>query len=141
TIAEEKKIILQDGKLYIPSLYYAEDHFSSHLKRIFDTDVVEETTEAELLKIIGQIEEEESIYYGEQQFAAMKDALHSKLMILTGGPGTGKTTVIKGILKAYAAIHDVSLDYHAYKNKSDFPFILTAPTGRAAKRMQESTGM
>ena len=140
-IAEEKKVILSQSNVYMPSLYYAEDHFSAHIKRIMQTEIENETTEAELLKIIGQIEEEESIYYGEQQFEAMRDALHEKVMILTGGPGTGKTTVIKGILKAYAAVHDVSLDYHAYKNKKDFPFILTAPTGRAAKRMQESTGL
>src|SRR5699024_12838331 len=72
---------------YMPSLYYAEDHFSAHIKRIMQTEIENETTEAELLKIIGQIEEEESIYYGEQQFEAMRDALHEKVMILTGGPG------------------------------------------------------
>lgn len=140
-LAEEKKIILQDGKVYLPSLYYAEDHFSSHIKRMMESKVETATTDAELMKIIGEIEEEESLSYGEEQFAAIKQAIHSKIMILTGGPGTGKTTVIKGILKAYAHIHDVSLDYHHYDKKSDYPFVLTAPTGRAAKRLQESTGI
>src|SRR5699024_1028120 len=65
----------------------------------------------------------------------------SKLMIITGGPGTGKTTVIKGILHAYATIPDTPYDIKDYKEKSDYPFVLTAPTGRAAKRLNESTGL
>lgn len=140
-LAEEKKVIMKDSNVYIPSLYYAEDHFSSHLKRLLDDPIETETTDAELLKIIGEIEEEEIIAYGNEQFEAIQQAIDAKVMILTGGPGTGKTTVIKGILKAYAAIHDVSLDYHAYDKKADYPFVLTAPTGRAAKRLQESTGI
>src|SRR5699024_12642011 len=58
-----------------------------------------------------------------------------------GGPGTGKTTVIKGIIQSFSTIHDLSTDPKDYKNAKDFPFILTAPTGRAAKRLQESTGI
>src|SRR5690625_533083 len=93
------------------------------------------------MKILGDIEEDEIISYGEEQFQAIHQALQSKLMILTGGPGTGKTTVIKAILKAYADIHQLSIDMKDYKKKSEFPFILAAPTGRAAKRLQQSTGM
>ncbi|MFD2133639.1 ATP-dependent RecD-like DNA helicase [Pseudogracilibacillus auburnensis] len=140
-LGEEKKVIVVDGKVFLPSLYYAEDHFSSHMKRMMESEVKTETTDAELMKIIGEIEEEEILSYGEEQFAAIKRAIHSKIMILTGGPGTGKTTVIKGILKAYADIHDLSLDRHTYEKKADYPFILTAPTGRAAKRLHESTGL
>ncbi len=96
---------------------------------------------AELLKITGDIEEEESLSYGKEQFDAIVQAIHSKIMILTGGPGTGKTTVITGIIQAFAKIHELSLNLSDYKNKDSFPFILTAPTGRAAKRMSESTGL
>ncbi len=88
-------------------LYYAEDQFSSHIKRILSKEIETDVTDAELMKLIGEIEEEESLSYGEEQFEAIKRAIHSKLMILTGGPGTGKTTVIKGILKVYAEIHDL----------------------------------
>ncbi len=140
-LAGEKKIILKDDNVYLPSLYYAEDQFSSHIKRIMDKKIETETTDAELMKLIGEIEEEEILSYGEEQFSAIKQAIHSKLMILTGGPGTGKTTVIKGILKVYADIHDLSTNRHDYDNGDDYPFILTAPTGRAAKRLQESTGI
>src|SRR5690625_3965075 len=137
----EKKIIIKDNRVYLPSLFYAEEQFSSHIKRIMEKEIQTNTTDAELMKLIGEIEEEESLSYGEEQFSAIKQAIHSKLMILTGGPGTGKTTVVKGILKVFADIHDLSVNRHDYKNASDFPFILTAPTGRAAKRLQESTGI
>jgi len=138
---KEKKLILFQGNVYLPSLYYAEDGFASSIKRIIMQQVEEETTLADLMKIIGQIEEEEVLSYGKEQFAAIEKALKSKLMILTGGPGTGKTTVIKGIIKAYAAIHQVSIEPNNYQHKKDFPFVLAAPTGRAAKRLTESTGL
>nr|WP_244513667.1 ATP-dependent RecD-like DNA helicase [Oceanobacillus limi] len=137
----EKSVIIYQGNVYLPSLYYAEDGFASHVKRLLENKVEFDTTEAELMKIIGEIEEEETLSYGKEQYEAIRRALHSKLMILTGGPGTGKTTVIKGIIKAYGSIQSLSTDPSDYDNKSDFPFVLTAPTGRAAKRMKESTGL
>ncbi|WP_099158613.1 SF1B family DNA helicase RecD2 [Virgibacillus ndiopensis] len=138
---KEKKVIIQNGNVYLPSLYYAEDGFASHLKRLITKPIEKTTSLAELMKIIGDIEEQEVLSYGKEQFSAINQSLDSKITIVTGGPGTGKTTVIKGILKAYAAIHDVALDPKDYENKADYPFILTAPTGRAAKRLNESTGL
>ena len=140
-VNESEKIVMKDDKLYIPSLYYAEKHFSSHVNRVMNHTTDTTVTDAELMKLIGQTEEAEAISYGMEQFEAIKQALHSKLMILTGGPGTGKTTVVKAILSAFAAIHDLSLEQKDYKKASQFPFILAAPTGRAAKRLQQSTGL
>ncbi|MFD1850188.1 ATP-dependent RecD-like DNA helicase [Oceanobacillus bengalensis] len=137
----EKKVIVKEGNVYLPSLYYAEDGFSSHLKRVIDHKLEEETPLAEVMKIIGDIEEQEVLSYGKEQFNAINQAIHSKVMILTGGPGTGKTTVIKGIINAYARVHGLSLNPKDYDKKADFPFILTAPTGRAAKRLSESTAL
>lgn len=137
----EKKIIVGNEKVYLPSLYYAEDGFSSHIKRIISKPVSTEIELSKLMKIIGDIEEAEVLSYGTEQFEAINQALHSKIMIVTGGPGTGKTTVIKGILNAYARIHDLPYDISEYENKSDYPFVLAAPTGRAAKRLNESTGL
>lgn len=136
-----KKVIIQNGNVYLPSLYYAEDGFASSIKRLTEQPVDDDTTTAELMKIIGDIEETEILSYGEEQFDALSKALKSKLMIVTGGPGTGKTTVVKGIVKSYASIHNVSMDPADYKSTSDFPFVLTAPTGRASKRLTESTGL
>lgn len=138
---EESSIVIKEEYVYLPILYYAEEGFAKNVKRLVLTDIEEQTTLADLMKIIGDIEEAESLSYGKEQFDAIEQALHSKVMILTGGPGTGKTTVIKGILNAYAAIYDIPYDIDDYEDKSTYPFILTAPTGRAAKRLNESTGL
>ncbi|MEC5422161.1 ATP-dependent RecD-like DNA helicase [Virgibacillus sp. C22-A2] len=137
----DKSVIIQHGNIYLPSLYYAEDGFISHLKRIIEKPIEKDIPLAELMKIIGDIEETEILSYGKDQFEAINQALHSKVAIVTGGPGTGKTTVIKGILNAYAAIQELSLDPKDYDNGDEYPFVLTAPTGRASKRLKESTGL
>ena len=97
---------------------------------------------SEIRKAIGEVEERLDVNYAETQVAAIETALHSPAMILTGGPGTGKTTVIRGFVEVYAELHGLSLDPKEYaKKKEPFPIILAAPTGRAAKRMSESTGL
>ncbi|WP_439708960.1 AAA family ATPase [Lacticaseibacillus zeae] len=58
---------------------------------------------------------------------------------MTGGPGTGKTTVTDGIVRTYARLHDLSLDANQYNSDDPFPIMLAAPTGRAAKRISETT--
>ncbi|WP_058307295.1 SF1B family DNA helicase RecD2 [Gracilibacillus massiliensis] len=138
---KDKQIIVLEKKVYLPSLYYSETGFCSQIKRIAEKKIERSFTDAELLKIVGAIEEEEALSYGKEQYQAMETALSEKMFILTGGPGTGKTTVIKGIINAYAEINGHSLDPDDYKEDEEYPFVLTAPTGRAAKRMKESTGI
>ncbi len=140
-INELERIVIENDNLYLPSLFYAEKHFSTHVTRLMNQPIEMSVTDAELMKLIGKTEESEAISYGMEQFEAIKRAIHSKLMILTGGPGTGKTTVVKAILTAFASIHQLSVHQKDYKKASEFPFILAAPTGRAAKRLQQSTGM
>src|SRR5699024_5067459 len=86
-IAEKIK---KDNDIYLITLYYAEDCFSSHLKRIMSVPIDEEVPTADLLKIAGEVEESDVISYGDKQFTAISQAINSKVMILTGGPGTGK---------------------------------------------------
>lgn len=139
---QNESIVIRDNNVYLPSLYYAETGFNNHLQRMLSHgEPEEETTLDELLKIIGEMEERESLSYGEEQFEAIHQAIHSKVTIVTGGPGTGKTTVIKGILNAFSEVHGLSYDIDSYDNNAEYPFILTAPTGRAAKRLSESTGL
>ncbi|WP_082233744.1 SF1B family DNA helicase RecD2 [Halobacillus massiliensis] len=140
-LAENRYVFIEEDRIYLPSLYYAENGFCHQLERITSDELEIEFTQADLMKIIGDIEEKESISYGEDQFNAIEKALHSKAMILTGGPGTGKTTVIKGIIQSYAILNELSTDPKDYAQGDPFPFILVAPTGRAAKRMTESTGL
>src|SRR5699024_8187447 len=99
---ESGAIVDKNEKVYLPQLYYAETGFSKSIKRILNEEIKTQTTQAELMKYIGDIEEKEALSYGEEQFQAIDLALKSKTMILTGGPGTGKTTVIKGIIQSYA---------------------------------------
>ena len=139
-MAEEEYLVEESDRVYLPVSYYAEAGLTTQLKRISELEVEETVVEADLLKVVGEVEEEEHLTYGKVQYEAIKQALMTKVMILTGGPGTGKTTVIKGILKAYSELNDVSMKLQDYAKRSDFPYILTAPTGRAAKRITESTG-
>src|SRR5690606_18969942 len=91
---------------------------------------------------VGEIEEELGVSYADKQREAMMTAFSSPLMILTGGPGTGKTTVIRGICHLFSRLHECSLDPKDYEGTEDpYPIHLVAPTGRAAKRMSETTGL
>ena len=140
-LSEEKKLILSDEQVSIPSLYYSELKSVQNLYRIkTNTTKLKEIEQSDLQMHIGEIESYNKVNYAASQKEALETALNSKVMLLTGGPGTGKTTVIKGIVELYAEIHGLSLDYDDY-NEDDYPVVLAAPTGRASKRLQESTGL
>lgn len=141
-LEEEGKIIIEDKKIYLPSLYFSEKGLVSNIKRILEQkDYDEQFPESEFLLALGELEERLKVQYAPTQKEAIQTALMSPMLILTGGPGTGKTTVIKGIVELYGELHGCSLDPKDYKDEEPFPFLLAAPTGRAAKRMSESTGL
>lgn len=138
---EEKRIIVDNEKVSIPSLYYSELKSVQNLYRIkTHTSKLKEIEQSDLQIHIGEIETSNEVSYAESQKKALQTAINSKVMLLTGGPGTGKTTVIKGIVELYAEVHGISLDYDDYQ-EDDYPVVLAAPTGRASKRLQESTGL
>ena len=139
---EEGKLAAEERRLYIPSLYFSEIGIASKIERILENDTADQFPVSEIRKAVGEVEERLGVNYAETQVAAIETALHSSAMILTGGPGTGKTTVIRGFVEVYAELHGLSLDPKEYaKKKEPFPIVLAAPTGRAAKRMSESTGL
>lgn len=142
-LGEEGKIIVEEKRVYLPSLYFSEKGIVTNINRILSqTEYEDQFPESEFLLALGELEERLDVEYAPAQKEAIQTALGSPMLILTGGPGTGKTTVIKGIVELYSELHGVSMDINDYKNEDDpFPFILAAPTGRAAKRMAESTGL
>lgn len=141
-LGEERKVIAEGQQLYLPSLFFSEKGIVTNIKRILNqTEFNEQFPESEFLLALGQLEERLSVQYAPSQKDAIQKALMSPMMILTGGPGTGKTTVIQGIVELYGELHGCSLNPKDYKKEEPFPFLLAAPTGRAAKRMAESTGL
>ncbi|MGG1677526.1 ATP-dependent RecD-like DNA helicase [Neobacillus sp. NRS-1170] len=142
-LEEEGKIIGEEKRIYLPSLFFAEKGLVTSINRILkQTEYKEQFPESEFLLELGSLEERIGVQYAPTQKEAIQTALMSPMLILTGGPGTGKTTVIKGIVELYAELHGCSLELKDYHKKDEpFPFLLAAPTGRAAKRMSESTGL
>lgn len=140
---EESKICGEETRLYLPSLYYSEIGIASKILDLLNhNDKQERFTKDEIRKAIGEVEERLEVSYAETQVKAIECALNSSVMILTGGPGTGKTTVIRGLVEVYAELHGLSLNPKEYAQKEEpFPIVLAAPTGRAAKRLAESTDL
>ncbi|MFC3883037.1 ATP-dependent RecD-like DNA helicase [Bacillus songklensis] len=136
----DKKVKLVEEKVYIPSLYYAEKGVAKAIDKLMaQTQYENQFPESEFLLALGELEERLGVQYAPSQKEAIQKALMSPMMLLTGGPGTGKTTVIKGIVELYAELHGCSLNPKDYKKDNPFPVLLVAPTGRAAKRMSEAT--
>jgi len=139
---EESKICGEETRLYLPSLYYSEVGIASKILELINQNGKPRFSKDEIRKAIGEVEERLDVSYAETQAKAIECALNSSLMILTGGPGTGKTTVIRGFVEVYAELHGLSLNPKEYAQKEEpFPIVLAAPTGRAAKRLAESTDL
>lgn len=138
-LEKKKQIHYEENRLYPTNLYRAEYQIADHLNRLMNAkeDTVADET---IVKTLNHVESETGIKYDQVQVSAIKTALNNKVMLLTGGPGTGKTTIIRGIVECYAKVHQISLDIDEYKEKT-FPVLLAAPTGRAAKRMSEATDL
>lgn len=139
---EESKLVIDQKRIYLPSLYFSEKGIVTNIQRILaQEEYKNQFPESEFLLALGKLEERINVQYAPSQKEAIQTALMSPMMILTGGPGTGKTTVIKGIVELYSELHGCSLNPKDYSKDNPFPILLAAPTGRAAKRMSESTGL
>ena len=117
-------VIRDEEAIYLPPFYFSEVGCAKRLRKlmkgcrriVLDGEAV-----------AGQIQAQPGVSYDERQLEAIRVAVSSKVMVLTGGPGTGKTTTTLGIICAY--------------QRAGCQVILAAPTGRAAKRMSEAAGM
>ena len=121
-IAKED-LILDEEAIFLPPFYYAEIGVASKLKRLLE-DSTGNLFDGTLN--IEEIVKKTGIQYDDVQVAAIQQAVKSKVMVLTGGPGTGKTVTTQGIIAALESLGQ--------------GILLVAPTGRAAKRMNEATG-
>ena len=127
-LIEEDKIQNVETKIFENSLYFAEEGIRSNLIRILKKGKQETFDAPKLDSIIEQVEQDLGIRYDHIQKKAICDAINHKVFILTGGPGTGKTTVINGIIATYAALHKLDL-----AKKQKLPILLAAPTRQATR--------
>lgn len=138
-LAKKGQLISQDHRLYPDILFRGEWQIAQHILRLAET-AVEPVSAKDFKQYIQQAEANLDIQYDQWQKAAIQQALNSPVSLLTGGPGTGKTTVLNGIVYCFAQKFEISLDINSYHEET-FPILLAAPTGRAAKRMSETTGL
>ena len=109
--------------IYLPELYHAECYIQ---RRLLEASRMRFPAPKHLDRILRDIQKESGIAYSQQQEEAVRGALDSGVLLLTGGPGTGKTTILQGVLAVY--------------QQMGLKCVLAAPTGRAAKRLSEVTG-
>ena len=123
----DRKIIMKQSgdqvQIYSSSFYYMEANTATMLREL---DITYDVADAEIEQRIHNIEKQTGMQLDEHQVQAVKEAVRNGLLIITGGPGTGKTTTINTIIR--------------YFEMEGMDIFLAAPTGRAAKRMSETTG-
>jgi exodeoxyribonuclease V alpha subunit len=131
----ENRIVIEDLKtlkvfegnqkaVYLAKFHLSETNIANRMRTLINTP--KSTRKIQTDKAIEWVQKQLSITLAEKQIEAVKCAADKKVMVITGGPGTGKTTIINAILKIFS--------------KLKINIMLAAPTGRAAKRMSETTG-
>lgn len=123
-------VIIMEDKYILKDIYEIEKSISSKISVLVSSPKVEIKG---LESVLSMLENVFSIEYNELQKNAIKTSLENKINIITGGPGTGKTTIIKGIVEAYKQIEKIN------DIRLNDEMVLLAPTGRAARRIIETT--
>jgi exodeoxyribonuclease V alpha subunit len=119
-------VIIEDEAIYLPPFYFSEIGVAKKIRTLIETNGKNHIESTSVIERVNR-PKPNGITYDEVQLEAIRTAVMSKFMVLTGGPGTGKTTTTLGIIQAFQA--------------SGLRVLCAAPTGRAAKRMSEATGM
>jgi len=123
-MVEEKALMVEDEAVYLPALYYCEIGVANRLRALAGNPLP--LDEAKLERELAALERHEALSLAARQRVAVLEAVKNRCFILTGGPGTGKTTTTRAILKLFERLGKRVL--------------LASPTGRAAKRLSEVTG-
>lgn len=118
----------QVGVIYLPRFYNSEVGAAKRIKKMLDTPsrIYFKMKPTNWDDYLGDLAEENQVKLSDEQQGAVKAAMLSKISVLTGGPGTGKTTTLRMVIDAL--------------DQEEFSYLLASPTGRAAKRLQEATG-
>ena len=130
----DKKLVIENDRVYLPGIYYSEVRISKKLNQILSlpkTKVKIDKIETLLL----DFEKINSISLSKEQKEAILTALTNRVSIVTGGPGTGKTTIVKAIVQLYCSLNGFS----PYDDEAVGHILLCAPTGKASKRITEQT--
>lgn len=138
-VADKKIYIVNQDQIFDYRLYSQEVELAGEIVKLLKGErnpqkPMESFDPHEIEQLYHEIEESSSISFNEEQRLAITSAFTEPFVIVTGGPGTGKTTIVHAIIKMYLKLHK---DSSALANE----IALLAPTGRAAKRLKETTGM
>ena len=128
----DRKITKEEERYYLKEYYDMEDEIAYNLRTISDIPIKDNF---DLDDEISNIEYSMNVKYNEEQKTAIRTALNNRITIISGGPGTGKTTIINAIVKLYTKLHRLNpLDVYQ-------TIALIAPTGRASRKMSLSTSL
>ncbi len=127
-LSADRQLILErhgdEKAVYLSALFYSEEGAKAQLEALLKAD--RQAFEVDVEGALDWIETKQGIQLASQQKQAIRKALQCKVLVITGGPGTGKTTIVNSIIQIYL--------------KKEQRVLLTAPTGRAAKRLSETSG-
>ena len=125
-MAQNEDMIVKDDAIYLPPFHFAEIGVANRIRSLIGTPRKRQIDKTRMIEMLKRTKDN-GILYDETQLEAIETAVTNKFMVLTGGPGTGKTTTTLGIIQVFQ-----TFGLHV---------VCAAPTGRAAKRMSETTGL